>query len=167
MPCQCAMGPVNYKVNWLERLTGLMSWLNLNYTFPMWKTMLLKLISLPSALCLCGLSQHVLTSPLCWVSYSLSLPSAPCTPCRQITTLAGDAQSNTKTSKFSSLWLFQVHKLLQLQMYVRWQAGIHVHLHLLNQIFSGNWGTCSEQNACHQSFHIHARRIHLCTAPKL
>lgn len=47
------------------------------------------------SLCLGCVSQRELTSPLSWISYSLSAPSAPCTPRCQITTLAGAGRSST------------------------------------------------------------------------
>lgn len=102
MPCQ--KWPVAIK------LCIFQSRLNLNYTFPMWWQHSLCILATLSLLCLRGLSQHALTSPLCWVSYNLSVPSAVRTPCRQITTPSGAARSNALTLKVSSLWLFQVNK---------------------------------------------------------
>lgn len=57
-----------------------------------------------------SLSQRAATSPLCWVSYSLSVPSAPVTPRHQITALAQTAPSNQVPSKFNRPSSFQANK---------------------------------------------------------
>lgn len=133
-PCKCALRwPTEATEHWSRGQTATSSrspvrsdrWsksftfqsrLNLNYTFPMWRRRSsCTLASLP-LLCLHGLSQHALTSSLLGKLQSVS---AICSraPRRQITTLSGAARSNALTLKVSSLWLFQVNKPLQPEMF--------------------------------------------------
>lgn len=80
---------------------GAPSRLCLNYTFATcWQWLPVQI----------SLSQRAATSPLCWVSYSLSVPSAPVTPRHQITALAQTAPSNQVLSKFNRPSSFQANK---------------------------------------------------------